>query len=263
VAPPPSLGSTISLAAQIERPLVDDGVAGGGLMTELVMASLDATTANSASPPKIAVDWAAAAGEGERRLIADHTADLGFPWRKPACRSGDTDADATAACRDLAYSEPVFQVVNGFFARSEGDFAFTADEQVIGRIICVPEGSDLADLEGNGRNWISQDLLTLLRAPSLDACLQMVAKGEADAAFADEFSGRAAIARLGLGDDIEMADRPVSTTALHVAVAKSNPRASDLIQAVDLGLGELKRSGKYAEIVARQLTILWGGQPSQ
>ncbi|MEZ5776576.1 MAG: transporter substrate-binding domain-containing protein [Hyphomicrobiaceae bacterium] len=241
-------------------PVADERMPAGGLAIEILNASLGARGAASQ-------EWVAAPAEALARL-ADGAADVAFPFSRPDCAAvesgaGTGAAAAAALCEGFLFTEEAFSVLDVFFARRDGGFRFTSDADVIGRAICAVEGTDRSVLDASGRGWLAQDLITLVSQPSLEGCLALLESGEVDAVLADELTGRAAIARLGIGEGVDMLVRPVATRDLRAIVAKSNPRAAAIVEEIDRGLRALRARGEFAEIVERQLTLLWSANATQ
>jgi polar amino acid transport system substrate-binding protein len=258
-SPTPSLKVPVKLLAVSQQPLADAALPDGGMVTALVTASL---TDGGSEAQAFRLSWSTDRAEQLAELAASGTYDIGFPWIKPDCDAIEAgtqpDALAQKLCGEFLFTAPVFQVLNVFFARRDSGFVFDSDQAVIGKALCLPEGADAADLDRGGRNWLADDLVTLVRAPRLEDCFRMVADGGADAVLADDFSGRTMLERLGLESTMAMQDRPVSTTGLHMIVARDRPGAEALVQVLDERLRRLQAGGGYATIVTRQLSLLHG-----
>lgn len=262
-AEPMAKAEPISLLSTRFGPLAGEGEPQGGLITQLLTAGLRERGLDPAKAGMIRLSWSGNQASLLKSLRSDGGFDAGFPAEKPDCSAASGAGDgAVASCAEFLFSEPVFQVLNGLFIKITGEFQFQSDAEATSHVICAPAAADITPLDADGRNWVKEEKITLLRQPSLDDCLRDVAKGAADAAYADEFTGRAALARLALAGEIDLADRPVATTSLHVIVAKSHPRAAAVIASIDQGLRSLKAKGLYSEIVTKRLAALWGGAGS-
>lgn len=259
-APPASDAQPIALVGTAFGPLSGESEPQGGILTQLLTAGLRERGLDPTKPGMVRLSWSADRAALLKTLLSDGAQDAGFPAERPDCTAPAAPADAAVAgCDQFLFSEAVFQVLNGLFIRTEGEFQFASDADVTSRVICAAAGADIAPLDADGRNWVKEEKITLLRQPTLDDCLRDVAKGDADAAFGDEFTGREALARLGLSGQVDLADRPVATTSLHAVVAKSHPRAAEIVATIDQGLRALKAKGLYSEIVTKRLAALWGG----
>ena len=85
-------------------------------------------------------------------------------------------------------------------------------------------------------------------------------RDEVDAVAMNEFTGRAAVNKLGIDSDIQVIERPVSLLSLHVIVAKTHPRARTYLHYINSSLDRLRARGTYDKIVDRHLSRFWGGQ---
>ena len=241
-------GEPLRLAAVPMGPLADRSAAAGGLLPELLRTALGQGAT---------ITFAASGVEALRRVLDAKSAEIGFPFAATDCEAPDAlSAEAAALCDRALLSAPIFEVLNVFFARLDNDFRFAADKDVIGRSVCVPKGADASDLDRSGRNWRRDQQVTVIEGDTLDACFDMLAKRDAEAVMADEFSGRAALRRLGLVRDIGILERPLSTTRLVAVAAKDNDQAAARIAAIEQAVSALKAGGGYSEIVVRHLAGL-------
>jgi polar amino acid transport system substrate-binding protein len=232
-------------------PLTDTNQGGGGLISELLVASLEAGDAGAKAPK---IDWARSRNEQLGALLGDKPLDIAVPWETPDCdRPNDLTAGSAIVCDRMVLSDPLFQVVIGLFVRADSDFKFQSDESVANRIFCVPQDLDTADFNRGGRNWLTQRQVTLVRAPSLVECLGLVERREADAAVANELEGRFTIERIGLGGAMRMLERPLAMRGIHAVVAKDNPRASEILKSINDGLVQIKKRDAYLAVVKKHV----------
>jgi polar amino acid transport system substrate-binding protein len=187
-------------------------------------------------------------------LLAEGSYDLGYPWLKPDCRSNRDHF----RCQNFLFSEPLFEMLVVLFVAKDDPVEFERDSDVIAKVLCRPKGYYTHDLEKGGRNWLSRKKITLRQPDSVDACFEMLTEGGVDAVALNEFTGRSAMHRLDLADEVKIVKtRPLSVEGLHVVMHKDHPRAGELIDAVDRGISGLKESGRYNEIVDRHLSAYW------
>lgn len=266
VQPPRSVvsrtGGITLVTADDYRPFTDRALPDGGLITDIVRTALTEGSANDAAKA-INISWVNDWSAHLDPLLARHAFDMGFPWFRPNCeRYDDLDEPAKFRCDKFYFSEPVFEILVLFFARSDSGFQFTSDDEVAGKRLCRPSGYFTFDLDKDGRNWVKDEKVTLLRPQSVDECFQMLDRGEVDAVTINEFTGREAINKLQMKDKVVAIEKPVSVLNLHVIVAKSHPRAEELLAYVNRALVKLKGDGKYGEIVDRHLSAFWKAQDS-
>jgi uncharacterized protein len=240
---------TIEVAAHPMAVVADPLGASGGLVTELAVASLKGQ--------QVHLDWSSDADGTARGLLDVHGARLGLPYAHPDCQRKQALTPASAKlCDRFVFSKPIFQALQVFFIRHGSDFTFDRDEQVAGRIVCAESDSDVSSLDKEGRRWLHEDMLTLLRRPKLAACLTALDHGDVDAVLADDLAGRAEIERQKLTERIEVVRRPVATLDLCAVADKANTEAVEAIHRLDAGLQGIMADGQFSDIILRRL-----GQP--
>jgi hypothetical protein len=248
----------IRLLATGRGPLADERLPDGGLVTALVSSSLSSAEQGGKVHSEIDVRWTKSAVPPIQSLLSDRSIDLALPWESADCEQpNDLMQSSAVLCDNALYTDPILQVVIGLFTQSDSAFTFDTDESIFGRTICIPYDRDVSVLNANGRNWLSQKRVVVLRQPTLLDCISVVQKREADAFVANDLEGRYVLGRLGLGALFRMAERPLGTRGVHAIVSRDHAQASELIGAVNRGLKQLKQSDAYAAIVRRHLMRLW------
>ena len=180
---------------------------------------------------------------------------MGLAWQRSDCEA----TAEKARCDRFVFSKPVFQALDVFFVRHGSDFSFQHDDEVAGHSVCAASDADVAPLDIEGRRWLKQEMITLLRRPTLANCLKELQSGSVDAVFSDELAGQEQIASAHLVGLIDIVDRPVALRELSVAAMKTEADAAELIGRVDAGIAKLKAEGRYAQIV---LAWLHPAQPA-
>ncbi len=160
-------------------------------------------------------------------------------------------------CDDVLYSDPVLQLVIGLFALSDSGFEFNTDDSIFGKTICVPLDRDVSVLNGDGRRWLSDRRISVIRRPTLLDCISLAQQREADAFVASDLEGRYALGQLGLSQLFKMMERPLGTRGVHVIVPKDHLQADELVNAVNQGLKHLKQSDAYSTIIRQHVIKLW------
>ncbi|MGI9464636.1 MAG: hypothetical protein ACR2OM_11880 [Aestuariivirgaceae bacterium] len=248
------------LTASDYRPFTDQALARGGMITDIVNTALTRLNQDSGGPGH-SISWVNDWSSHLNPLLVRKTFDMGFPWFQPACdRYDELDGPAKFRCDKFFFSRPVFEILVLFFTNNGSDFEFTSDEQVLGKRLCRPTGYFTFDLDADGRNWVKEDKVTMIRPQNVDECFQMLLKGEVDAVALNEFTGRAAVNKLGIDENIKVIERPVSLLSLHVVVAKTHPRARTFLHYINSSLDNLRQSGTYDKIVDKHLSRFWGSQ---
>jgi ABC-type amino acid transport substrate-binding protein len=252
----------IRVLAAERAPLADRHLPDGGLIAALVNASLRMADQRDGGRSDIDMNWTSTLPTIER-LQSESGIDLSLPWETADCEQPNDLAQASAVlCDDVLYSEPVLQLVIGLFALSDGGFEFGADDSIFGKSICVPLDRDASILNSDGRKWLSDKRISMIRRPTLLDCISLVQQREADAFVASDLEGRYTLGQLGLSKLFKMMERPLGTRGVHVIVPKDRPQAEELVNAVNQGLRQLKQSDAYASLIRQHLMKLWNTQAS-
>ena len=107
---------------------------------------------------------------------------------------------------------------------------------------------------------MKDNIVTLIRPPSVDECFRLLDNGTVDGVAEAELAGRASIVSLGLGDKAGMLDQPLALTTYHVLVSKSHPHARTILYYVNSSLEKLREKGEYDRIIERHLARFWEAQ---
>lgn len=224
--------------------LTDPDGTGGGMITELVNAAMEATP----NPVPYEVTWEADWATHPARLDAMQ-ADMGFPWAKPDCAKAAPDPQ----CSGFHWSDPVFVLPIQLFVTVAEPMAFTADADLEDRTLCLPEGDAAPWLDAGGRNLLADGHVTVTRAADFGACLDLLLAGDVDAVPEDIFSGVDQVYQRGLRGKVTALERPIGTESLHVVISRQHWRGTTHLYRVNAGLAAIKASGRYDEIVNRHL----------
>jgi hypothetical protein len=252
----------IRVLAAERAPLADRHLPDGGLIAALVNASLRMADQRDGARFDIDLNWTSAQPTIER-LQNDSGIDLSLPWETADCEQPNDLAQASAVlCDDVFYSEPVLQLVIGLFTLSDGGFEFSTDDTIFGKSICVPLDRDASILNSDGRKWLSDKRIVMVRRPTLIDCISLAQQREADAFVASDLEGRYTLGQLGLSKLFKMMERPLGTRGVHVIVPKERPQTEELVNAVNQGLRQLKQSDAYSSIIRQHLMKLWNTQAS-
>jgi uncharacterized protein len=241
----------IRVLAVGRAPLADQHLPDGGLITALLKASLSMADRRDGGRSEVDVGWTATLPT-IRILQSEGAIDLSLPWE-----SADLDHASAMLCDDVLYSDPVLQLVIGLFALSDSGFEFNTDESIFGKTICVPLDRDVSVLNSDGRKWLSDKRISVIRRPTLLDCIILAQQREADAFVASDLEGRYTLGQLGLSQLFKMMERPLGTRGVHVIVPKDHAQAEELVNAVNQGLKQLKQSDAYSTIIRQHLIKLW------
>ena len=236
--------------------LADERLPEGGLIVALVSASLGQTGSDGSARPEIDVRWTTPALV--RTLLSDPSIDLTLPFNGADCeRANDLSHTSAVLCDRATYSDPILRVVMALFTLSGSAFKFDTDESILGKRICLAQDYDLSSLNGQGRNWASQQRVVVLRQPTLLDCIDAVQGRKADAFAATDLEGRHLLGRLGLLELFAMGERPLATLSLHAVVSNEHARGPELLSTLNRGLEQLRQSKAYTAIVQKHLMGRW------
>ncbi|SLN48370.1 transporter substrate-binding domain-containing protein [Roseisalinus antarcticus] len=238
------------LVADDFAPFTDEAAPGGGLMIEIAAAALAEVVTGD-----VEIVWINDRAAHLDPLLSEQRVDLGLPWSRPDCEG---DQSGETLCREFLFSDPMFEMLSLLFTDVDRPLIYLSDADMAGHTLCRPLGLPTQDLDGQGRNWVSGGLVTLVQPRSVAACFEMLQAGSVDAVALNEFTGRAAIRDLGLDGQVVVLDRrPLAVETLHAVVSKSHPRAEDYIAAVNAGLRDIRRSGIFQQILDRHMALVW------
>jgi hypothetical protein len=102
--------------------------------------------------------------------------------------------------------------------------------------------------------------ITLLRPQTSEECFRLLDGGGVDGVVEADLVGRASANTLGIHERVQMIDRPLALTSLHVAIAKSHPHARAILYYINTSLAKLRDTGEYERIVSRHLARFWETQ---
>lgn len=248
------------LTADDYRPFTDRALPAGGMITDIIDSALKRSSIEHDGPAhKISWvnDWSAHLSP----LLVKNAFDMGFPWFRPECEQYDQlDKPAQFRCDTFHFSSPVFEIIVRFFVNKDSTFEFKSDAEVEGKRICRPAGYFTFDLDKEGRNWVKDDKITLLRPQRVEDCFRLLERKEVDAIALNEFTGYEAISKLGMGDSVRTIQEPVSLLSLHIVIPKKHKRADAFLEYVNRSLGRLRETGAYDRIVDRHLVEFWKTQ---
>ena len=273
VAPPPAPASEpsviiSSLLRRIEF-LTADGFApytgraleGGGMMTQIIDAAMGLIKEEAKGRFDFGISWVNDWAAHLNPLLLTRAFDVGFPWARPDCESGlPLDQSSQFRCQRFFFSDPIYESVTGLFVRSTAKIKSLRREELTGLTLCRPAGAPIHELDKDGRNWVKDGIVTVMRPPSVDECFRLLGSGAVDGVVEAELAGRASMASLGLTDKVRMLDHPVALTTYHVLISKSHPHARTILYYINSSLEKLREKGEYDRIIERHLNRFWEAQ---
>jgi len=156
-----------------------------------------------------------------------------------------------ARCAQLDFSQPLFEVAIGYYARAGEPLADAAQyRQLFDRRICRPAGYFTFDLDQEDLRELN---VSRVIAPTAGDCFAWLMWGEIDVVTLNEAIARSEITRLGLVGRV--AENPAlrSSQTLHVVAKKGDGQGRAYLDLVNAGVGELKASVRWFEVVSRHL----------
>jgi uncharacterized protein len=225
-----------------------------GVITDILTAIVRRSGFEGSGSSDPQIKWVTRSDEALSEAMSNKSDTLLFPWRLPNCTPPKGSAQIPLPeCNSLGFSNPIFRKLQVFFVRSGGDFTFEQDDQVAGHIICVAEGASLEPLTRDGRKWVQDDVITLIRQPNLEKCLAKLDRGEADAVLADQREGQSLVEQLGLAGRVTIAERPVGIDTFVIAVPRTAPDADEIVNRLNHSLSDLEAGGEYSQMINRYL----------
>jgi polar amino acid transport system substrate-binding protein len=261
-APPPGKFILSKLVRRVEfltaegyAPMTGRALPNGGMLTDILATSMELIKQESNGQFDYGVSWVNDWGSHLNPLLTSRAFDAGFPWEKPDCDEPEELDDAlTYRCQKFFFSDPLYEIFEVFYVRKNSNFKFATDDEVVGKRICLTVDNGVDDLDGEGRNWVKDGKVTLMRPASLDECFRLLDQKTVDAVVAPDITGRAITASLGMADRIAAASRPINIETIHVIVSKTHPQARTLLYYVNTALAKLRESGEYDHLVEKHLT---------
>jgi polar amino acid transport system substrate-binding protein len=248
------------LTADGFAPYTGRSLEGGGMLTQVINAAMGQIKDEAKGRFDYGISWVNDWAAHLNPLLLTRAFDVGFPWARPDCEAPNLDQSSQFRCQRFFFSDPLYEVITGLFVRSNSGIRSLRREDVAGKALCRPAGYPTHELDKGGRNWVKDNVVTLIRPPSVDECFRLLDNGTVDGVAEAELAGRASIASLGLGEKVRMLDQPLALTTYHVLVSKSHPNARTILYYVNSSLEKLREKGEYDRIIERHLQRFWDAQ---
>jgi polar amino acid transport system substrate-binding protein len=249
------------LTADGYTPFTGRALEGGGMLTEVISASMNIVKQEAKGRFDFGISWVNDWSAHLNPLLLTRAFDVGFPWARPDCDSqANLDATSQFRCRRFFFSDPLYEVTTSLFVRNGSAISSLQSEKINGTTLCLPAGQAVYELDQGGRNWVKDGKVTLMRPPTVDECFRLLENSTAEGVVTTEYAGRASVIALGLADRVRMLDQPVALTPLHVVISKSHPHARTILYYVNTALAKLRESGDYDMIIERHLDRFWEAQ---
>ncbi len=241
-------GDVTFVTANGYLPYTDESLPKSGLFTHLVANAMVRGAPDTSFDIVFVNDWAAHV----ETLLPRQAFDASFPWTRPGCETQGMMTDAELyACQNFVYSDPFYEIVDGFFARTGSGFEkIISFSDLTGSRICRPEGYPTGHLEEQG--LMTADV-TLLQPTSVSRCFELLMSGKADLVALDTRAGERAVSDMGLEGQVSENPHLFAIQPLRIALHKSNPKSAQLISDLNTGLRIMLESGEWSAIVSDAL----------
>jgi polar amino acid transport system substrate-binding protein len=249
------------LTADGYPPYTGRSLEGGGMLTQVVTSAMGLIKDEARGRFDYGVSWVNDWAAHLNPLLLTRAFDVGFPWARPDCDSAVAlDQGSQFRCQRFFFSDPLYEVITSLFVRNDSRIKTLRNEEIAGTTLCRPAGYPTHELDQNGRNWVKDGKVTLIRPPTIDECFRLLGNGTVDGVVEAELVGRASISALDLSDKVRAIDQPVALTTLHVLVSKAHPHSRTILYYINASLAKLHESGEYDRIVERHLSRFWEAQ---
>jgi len=249
------------LTADGFSPYTGRSLEGGGMLTQVITSSMGLIKEEAKGRFDYGISWINDWTAHLNPLLLTRAFDVGFPWARPDCEGGiNLDQSSQFRCQRFFFSDPLYEAVTSLFVRANSRIKSLRNDEIARTTLCRPAGYPLHELDQNGRNWVKEGKVTLIRPPTLDECFRLLESGTVDGVVEAELTGRASIASLGLSDKVRIIDQPVALTTYHALISKTHPHARTILYYMNSSLMKLRTSGEYDRIIERHLARFWDAQ---
>jgi polar amino acid transport system substrate-binding protein len=162
------------------------------------------------------------------------------------------EVDAIQGMRKNEERDKIFDFTSPYF---QNNYAIFSSSQSEISSIKDLDGKTLTAIQGDASNQILLNLkgITIKIAPDVKSAIEMVSRGEADAAIGNPIVGIYFINHLNLNDQINISSTDLSSAAYGMAVKEGNTLLQNQL---DLGLEKIKKNGTFDKIYFK-----WFGRP--
>ena len=229
-------------------PYTDESLGGQGLFTNLVSKAMLRAAPEKPVEVVFVNDWSAHL----ETLLPRMAFDASFPWTRPGCETqGELTSVELYACQNYVYSDPFYEIVEGFFAKSGSGYDGSMDfASLAGATVCRPEGYPTGHLEE--QNLMPPEI-NLVQPTTAHDCFDMLMRGKVDVVALDTRAGSIVKSDLGIGFDVVENPHLVSIQPLRVVLHKDNPQSAELIADLNAGLKTMLETGEWNSIVTESL----------
>jgi len=172
-------------------------------------------------------------------------------YTKPKCDAfDDLGEESQLRCTVLDWSEPLYEEVIAYHSLTEQP-TLNQHSELFGKRICRPDGYTTADMDTAG---VKAPAVTMVRPERPKDCLNALIEGEVDFAALATDVAQGLTKKIGIDSQIKIHESLSHVSTVHVVIAKTHPQAQNMIRVVDNGLGKLKDSGEWFNIVRTHMS---------
>ncbi|OBY26971.1 hypothetical protein A9D60_16720 [Leisingera sp. JC1] len=229
-------------------PFTGEDLPGRGMFTQLI----ETAALRAAPETEISVTFVNDWESHLETLLPAMAFEGSFPWLKPNCGDyGLLSAGDKFRCDNYRFSDPFYEVVDGFFAATGSPYAAAFDYgELMGTRICRPEGYSMAHLDTAG---LTAETVKFYRPVQIAECFTALAAGAVDVVALDTLVASDTLATMGLAGQIKENPNLGEVKSLHAIVHKDHPRAQETLDLLNSGLKEMSVSGEWYAIVSKAL----------
>ncbi|MEM7470514.1 MAG: LysM peptidoglycan-binding domain-containing protein [Pseudomonadota bacterium] len=227
-------------------PFTNEDQEQGGMIVEIANVAME----NADGSPNYQIDFINDWGAHLQPLIADHAYDFSLAWFRPNCDIVERLGDGSKfRCNNLAWSEPLFEQIFGYYTRADGLRPDT-HEDLLGTRICRPAGYAIFQLEEHN---LVEPNVTMVRPVSPTECFQGLADGTIDVVTMSSDVADGIISKLDLEDGVYFNESLSQVLTMHAVISNTHPRKQDYLDSLNSGLAKIKNSGDWFGIVRRHM----------
>lgn len=252
------------LTADDYAPFTGRSLEGGGMITEVLNKAMNIVKSETGGKLDFNVSWVNDWTAHLNPLLLNRAFDVGFPWIRPDCTdAANLEPESRFRCSRFFFSEPLYEFKLQLFVAQNSPISSLDTNVIQGRTLCRPAGYAMEALDANGRNWLSQDKIVLLRPAAVDDCFRLLRDGTIDGVVINELVGLSSVNALNLKTAVRPVDAPLSLNTLHVVVSKTHPHARTMLYYINEGMRRLRDRGEYDSVVERHLLKFWNAQSNE
>jgi len=249
------------LTADAYTPYTGRSLEGGGMLTQVISAAMRLVKEETQGRFDYSISWVNDWTAHLNPLLLTGAFEAGFPWERPDCDRGTLlDASSQFRCQKFLFSDDLTEVATKVFVRKNSRIKTLSNEDFSGSTLCRTAIRPSQELDQDGRNWLKDGKVTLIRAPTIEECFRLLDSGSVDGVVEAELPARASVKALGMTDRVQSIEPPLALTSLHVVISKSHPHARTILYYINSSLAKLRDSGEYERIVGRHLVRFWQAQ---